>query len=65
MAIRKKTAVGSKKYFIRPQGKGEFKVYQLVNARTFEIVDAFFNSPVAASQYAKRRGMSIVLRPRS
>ena len=65
MALKKRLSSGQKNYFIRPQGKGDFKVYQLVNARTFDIADAFFQTPAAAREYAKKRGINIVFRARS
>jgi hypothetical protein len=48
------------KYFIRTKGKAEFKTYHLINAETYDILDAFFASEKDAKEYAIKKSIEIV-----
>nr|WP_299417338.1 hypothetical protein [uncultured Emticicia sp.] len=47
-------------YFIRTKGKAEFKTYHLINNKTFDMLDVFFNSEFEAHQYASKKSLIIV-----
>ena len=49
-----------KTYFIRPSGKGEFKIFQLISIESFEILDMFFQTEDDAKAYAKKNQIEIV-----
>lgn len=48
------------KYFIRSKGKGEFKIYQLINVETFDMLDTFFSTEDDAKEFAKKNALEIV-----
>ena len=47
-------------FFIRTSGKGDFKVVNLINRSTFDLVDAFFTSEEEARVFAAKRNLRIV-----
>ena len=47
-------------FFIRTSGKGDFKVANLINRSTFDLVDAFFSSEEEARLFAAKRNLRIV-----
>jgi hypothetical protein len=50
----------SKKYFIRTTGKGDMKIYNLINFIDYSQLDIFFNSEVEISKYVKKHKLVIV-----
>jgi len=50
----------NKTYFIRPSGKEEFKIYQLIEVENFEILDMFFQTEEDAKAFAKKKLLEIV-----
>jgi hypothetical protein len=52
----------AKKYFIRSAGKGEMKIYHLINLIDFSQLDIFFNSIEEIHIYAKKHLIDIVSR---
>jgi hypothetical protein len=46
--------------FLRTSGKGDFKVVNLINGSTFDLVDAFFSSEEEARLFAAKRNLRIV-----
>ena len=47
-------------FFIRTKGKAEFKTYHLINVKTFDMLDIFFNSEIEAQQYAEKNSILII-----
>jgi hypothetical protein len=47
-------------FFIRTCGKGDFKVVNLINRATFDLVDVFFTSEEEARLFADKRSLRIV-----
>lgn len=47
------------KYFIRKVGKGEFEIYHLINIKTFDMLDIFFDTEDEAVLYAQKNGLII------
>ncbi|MFA9213827.1 MAG: hypothetical protein ACEQSR_08265 [Candidatus Methylacidiphilales bacterium] len=50
----------SKNYFIRSKGKGEFITFHLISSDVFEMLDVFFNTELAAKQYAEKKQLTII-----
>ncbi len=48
------------KYFIRTHGKDDFKIYQLISIENFEILDMFFQTEEAVTNFAKKNLIEIV-----
>jgi hypothetical protein len=49
-----------KKYFIRTTGKGELKIYHLINIKDFSQLDIFFNSIKEVEIYVKEHFIELV-----
>lgn len=49
-----------KEYFIRSSGKGEMKIYHLIDKIDFNIIDMFFQTKEDAEEYAKKHNLKIV-----
>jgi len=47
-------------FFIRTSGKGDLKVFNLINRGDFALVDAFFSSEEKARLFAEKRNLRIV-----
>ncbi len=46
-------------YFIRKVGKGDFQIYHLINIKTFNMLDIFFDTEEDAVLYAKKNNLII------
>lgn len=48
-------------YFIRHKGQKEFKIYQLINVATFNLIDMDFSSKKEAEKYLVKKGYTLVV----
>lgn len=47
-------------YYIRSTGKGVFKTFAIIENKTFDLLDMFFDSEDKAKEYAKNKGLKII-----